>query len=409
MTAPVLGSINVFHTDPNDALNTIVGRFVQGLSRITCQVDVTPAINPWTDVFKFTVDGVECWPVYYDATRMSVDLPPITKSGDFYVTATVEPYGHPEQRATATTTFSVLPYEIPKVTDLYAARCDSGGTLNDQGTSIKVVSSGSVTSLVNVTEKNQLTWSVYSRLVGATDWGAPLKTTTPATALSWTSTDVFGSGAYPITSSYEVLLECSDRLNSTRSIFTVATSTIAMSWSRTGVGAGKYWERGALDVGGPIFMDNRQLYNPAGLVSAYAGSAAPAGYLLCDGGDYVQSAYPDLYAAIGTTYGSGSSGGRFNVPNLCGRIIAGYDNYQSEFTPLGKQAGETTHALTAAENGPHTHNASDFLASNPSGATPAQINLGGSAYGFKQMSSSGGGTPHNNMPPYAVLNWIIKT
>jgi len=45
----------------------------------------------------------------------------------------------------------------------------------------------------------------------------------------------------------------------------------------------------------------------AGEIKMYAGSVAPTGFLLCDGTGYAKTAYPDLFAAIGSTYGVGNS------------------------------------------------------------------------------------------------------
>lgn len=44
-------------------------------------------------------------------------------------------------------------------------------------------------------------------------------------------------------------------------------------------------------------------------------SAVPAGYLLCDGAAYSRTMFPDLFAAIGTTYGAGDGSTTFNVPD----------------------------------------------------------------------------------------------
>ena len=55
---------------------------------------------------------------------------------------------------------------------------------------------------------------------------------------------------------------------------------------------------------------------PAGTVIAYGGSSAPAGWLLCDGAAYNTSTYSNLFAAIGSTFGS-------NVPDLRGRFVRG--------------------------------------------------------------------------------------
>ena len=62
-----------------------------------------------------------------------------------------------------------------------------------------------------------------------------------------------------------------------------------------------------------------------GTVSVFAGSKLPNGYLWCDGTLYAASQYPDLYDAIGTTWG-GSLGVSFNVPDFKGYFLRGASN-----------------------------------------------------------------------------------
>lgn len=54
--------------------------------------------------------------------------------------------------------------------------------------------------------------------------------------------------------------------------------------------------------------------NPIGSVIAFAGSNAPVGYLMCDGSAVSREIYADLFAVIGTTYGSGDGSTTFNLP-----------------------------------------------------------------------------------------------
>jgi microcystin-dependent protein len=56
-------------------------------------------------------------------------------------------------------------------------------------------------------------------------------------------------------------------------------------------------------------------YDPPGIVKDFAGTVIPAGYLLCDGASYSTTSYPELFAAIGTTWGTAGAG-TFKVPNL---------------------------------------------------------------------------------------------
>jgi microcystin-dependent protein len=54
-----------------------------------------------------------------------------------------------------------------------------------------------------------------------------------------------------------------------------------------------------------------------GVIKAFAGNGdIPSGYLLCDGSAVSRTMFPDLFSAIGTTYGSGDGSTTFNVPDF---------------------------------------------------------------------------------------------
>lgn len=57
---------------------------------------------------------------------------------------------------------------------------------------------------------------------------------------------------------------------------------------------------------------------PTGCVQMFAGSTAPQGWLYCNGQAVSRTTYADLFAVIGTTYGSGDGSTTFNVPNFVG-------------------------------------------------------------------------------------------
>jgi microcystin-dependent protein len=66
-------------------------------------------------------------------------------------------------------------------------------------------------------------------------------------------------------------------------------------------------------------------YTESGMVAYFAMQTPPSGWLVCDGAVYSSDIYPDLFAAIGTTYGGVFSSKTFKVPNLQGYFIRGYD------------------------------------------------------------------------------------
>lgn len=67
---------------------------------------------------------------------------------------------------------------------------------------------------------------------------------------------------------------------------------------------------------------------PAGTIIMFGGSSAnvPSGWLICDGSSYIKTAYPALSNAIGVSWGGTSS--TFNVPDMRGRFVRGYDDGQ---------------------------------------------------------------------------------
>ena len=64
---------------------------------------------------------------------------------------------------------------------------------------------------------------------------------------------------------------------------------------------------------------------PTGTVFAFAGTAAPNGWLLCTGSAVSRTTYAQLWSAIGSSCGSGDGSTTFNVPDLRGRWIRGVD------------------------------------------------------------------------------------
>ena len=102
---------------------------------------------------------------------------------------------------------------------------------------------------------------------------------------------------------------------------------------------------------------------PAGSIMDFAGTTAPAGWLLCYGQTVSRATYAALFAAIGTTYGT-ADGSSFNLPDLRGRITAGKDDMGGSSaarlntiasTTLGTAGGAQTHTLTTAQLASHAH------------------------------------------------------
>ena len=65
---------------------------------------------------------------------------------------------------------------------------------------------------------------------------------------------------------------------------------------------------------------------PTGQIILVALSSAPTGYLKANGAAVSRTTYATLFAAIGTTFGVGDGSTTFNVPDLRGEFIRGWDD-----------------------------------------------------------------------------------
>ena len=65
---------------------------------------------------------------------------------------------------------------------------------------------------------------------------------------------------------------------------------------------------------------------PAGTVIYHAANTAPINYIKANGAAVSRTTYADLFAAIGTTFGTGDGSSTFNVPDLRGEFPRGWDD-----------------------------------------------------------------------------------
>lgn len=169
---------------------------------------------------------------------------------------------------------------------------------------------------------------------------------------------------------------------------------------------------------------------PTGAIQMFAGSAAPSGYLICDGASVNRADYPALFTVIGTTYGS-ASGTTFNLPDLRGRAPVGAGTGTGLTTrTLGSMGGAENVTLTVAQMPSHNHGGSvtggahthtiNSKSGQGSGTNPYAVGAlwpsgaytdysTNSSTHTHTVASDGGGGSHPNMQPFLALNFIIRS
>lgn len=104
----------------------------------------------------------------------------------------------------------------------------------------------------------------------------------------------------------------------------------------------------------PMTAAGAAVGDPPGVVVAYAGAAAPSGWLFCDGSLVSRTTYAALFTAIGTLYGAGDGSTTFGLPDYRGDVLVG-KAASGTFATLGASGGEETHVLLTRELAAHSH------------------------------------------------------
>lgn len=237
---------SVTHSENVSSVSTSVGMYVQGQSKLNLAINgATGAYGSTIKTYSITFEGTS----YPSATAVSGV---IKGSGTLTISATIT--DSRGRTATKTATVTVLAYSPPSVSVLTPERVNSNGTANQLGTYIKLTRSATATSLKNgTTEKNVLKYTIKTKLRSASTWNTTKQQVT-VSGLSLTGADnpISSTSTFDVTKSYDIMLEITDLFNTTLALGVISSGQVTMSWGREGVGIGKVWESGALDVGGDI-------------------------------------------------------------------------------------------------------------------------------------------------------------
>lgn len=138
--------------------------------------------------------------------------------------------------------------------------------------------------------------------------------------------------------------------------------------------------------------------NPTGLIITMATTTVPVGYLECNGSLISRTTYSDLFAIIGIVHGDGDGSTTFNIPDLRGEFVRGWDHGRG--IDVGRVFG--SNQLDAFKE--HSHLIEHGLGSQGTGGTWAN-----STYQNLSPPTSGYATGGNETRPRNIaLMYCIK-
>lgn len=156
--------------------------------------------------------------------------------------------------------------------------------------------------------------------------------------------------------------------------------------------------------GGTGLTSTTTLQTPIGSFMWHTASTVPTNYLEANGAAISRSTYAALFAVIGTTYGSGDGSTTFNVPDVRGYFVRGYDNGR------GVDSGRAFGSNQANAIQSHTHNmwqamSRDSAQGDPN-ATSAGTFSGGAGQFFAHPNTDSTGSTETRPVNIAFLPCI---
>lgn len=367
-------TISVSISEAVEEVRNKIGSYVKDISKLSITVTASGKYNASVKSYTIKANGS----TYNEATAIT---DPLTDSGTMTVTAiVVDSRGY---TGTATVNITVLDYSKPKINNFSASRVNNGSNLS-------VTYDTSYTSLTGPKGSNEAKAYILYKTKDETEY---TRTQLSNLVGSMTFTNVLD-----VNHTYDVLLEISDSFNTTTVATLISTAFTLLDFNSSGksLAIGKISEDpDKCEIALPLkFKDNllADLIYPVGSIYMSANSVDP-----------------------GTLFGG-------TWERVSGKFLLGADDTYT----AGSTGGEASHTLTLDEMPAHNGHMYDNFGSSgyvDRGGDDNSYYVQSSASGYAKYAdrpykivsgnelvmqgyTRGGGSPHNNMPPYlAVYVW----
>lgn len=327
---PTYSSLKVTRVD--NVVPSAWGVYVKGKSKVTLEI-VGAAGTYGSTISKYSISGDE-----QSATASKYTTGVLNNSGTVTFTGVVT--DSRGRTATKTANISVVDYSSPKITDFLVQRCNSDGTLTDEGTYVKVNPKWSYSS---VSSKNTFSAKVDYKTKAATTWSTAITVTTSG------SSYIIGGGGISANTSYDIRLTIQDAFETVTKTITIPTAKTTLDFRNggDGIAVGKVAESDGFEVDwNSKFNKQVDVEGTANLKGAVNVSSKTN--LKLGGVSLIDMFYPvgSIYMSTSSTNPSSFMGGTW-VAWGSGRVPVGVDTNDTDFNTANKTGGEKTQELRA--------------------------------------------------------------
>lgn len=222
------------------------GAYVQGKSKIKVTITANGIYGSTIKKYGSSINGV-----VYTSNTFTTGV--IKGSGtETCITNVVDSRGMGQ---TTSKDFTVLPYTKPKINTFTISRCLEDGTLDDEGTFVKVISNVIIDSVSN---KNTKSFKLYHKLTSSSTWQE-----IDLTGNSYTLNDERILSGFDIDNTYNFKIEATDFFETRSLILNLPTSSTILDFLANGkgmaVGKGAEFED-IFDIGYPMTYMSKRLH-----------------------------------------------------------------------------------------------------------------------------------------------------
>ena len=364
--------------------------FVQNKSQLSIPLTGTGAYGSTISSYSTTVNGST-----YPGSNVTTNI--INTTGSLTISGiTTDSRG---RSGSASKTVNIVAYSNPQITTAIAARCDSSGNDDDNGTYLKYSFDGSISPISN---NNAHTFRIGYKIKGTS---AYTYTNIDTTNYSITKSNQVLNLNLDTTKTYTIVFEAIDSFITIFIERQIDTGKDLMNFNESGkaMAIGKVSEAGAnqelLEIALPVEIKRD---------TSITGDVSITGNFTLNSASLLDLIYPvgSIYMSVNNVSPATFLGGTWVA--LEDRFLIGASSTYS----AGSTGGSTTHTLTVDEMPSHSHTIQDRLIVWD---TPNLTELNNAIYSGPMKlreanegltNTTGGGQAHSIMNPYlAVYMW----